>query len=80
MKVGDLVSDLREVHWDVVNHPQSIGVGIVTNIIDDVEIPPMIEVMWDNGYISKVSKDELSVLSEFIEHEIAELAMALADE
>jgi hypothetical protein len=59
MNVGDLV-----IEEDVLI-PDAIGpalTGLILAIIDNVEIPPLIEVMWDNGYISRTYQDELRVL------------------
>ena len=38
-------------------------VGIVIKIHNDVEIPPLVEVLWDNGHVSKASADELKVIN-----------------
>jgi hypothetical protein len=59
MKVGDLV-----IEEDVLI-PDTVGpalTGLILAIIDNVEIPPLIEVMWDNGYVSRTYQDELRVL------------------
>tara|TARA_Y100000034_G_C6865141_1_gene394211 strand:+ start:532 stop:705 length:174 start_codon:yes stop_codon:yes gene_type:complete len=55
MKVGDLVCDITDI---------DAGVGIVIAVIKNVEIPPLVEILWDNGYICKVYQDDLKVLSE----------------
>jgi len=59
MKAGDLVGVL-----DRTDMNSGAEVGIVIRVIRDVEIPPLIEVMWDNGHISRTYQDELEVLNE----------------
>ena len=38
--------------------------GIILSIRNDVEIPSLVEVLWDNGHISRVYQDELIVATE----------------
>jgi hypothetical protein len=60
MKVGDLViAEEAGIHY-IADNPTMTG--LVLAIIEDVEIPPLIEVMWDNGYVSRTYQDELKVL------------------
>ena len=55
MRVGDLVGP--DDDW--IEFPD---VGLVIGVDEEVEVPPLIEVLWDNGYISKTYQDELKVL------------------
>jgi len=66
LKVGDLVTDIDSKPLDAPGRPHELlrSTGIVLAVIDDVEIPPLIEILWNNGYISKVYADELEVLNE----------------
>ena len=57
MKVGDLV---RYTSVD----PEPSDAGLVIDICRDVEVPPLIEILWNNGYISKIYQDDLEVFSE----------------
>mgnify|MGYP005838175707 CR=1 FL=1 len=57
MQVGDLVLCHEYGFTDK-------DIGIVLDVLADVEIPPLIEVLWDNGYVSRVYQDELEVLNE----------------
>jgi hypothetical protein len=57
MKVGDLVADVDHLAID-----GELDVGIVVEVISNVEIPPLIAVLWDHGNISKSYQDELRVL------------------
>jgi len=59
MKVGDLVTD---AYWPP-NARVSCITGIVVAVIDTVEIPPLIEVLWDNGKFSKTYQDELELIN-----------------
>ena len=59
MKVGDLVLGSFEDEDDLW-----LGAGVVLSVRNDVEIPPLIEVMWDSGYISSVYQDELKIVNE----------------
>ena len=56
MKVGDLVTG---VDWIASDAPDT---GLVLAVISDVEIPPLIEVLWDNGVVSRTYQDELRIL------------------
>ena len=56
MKVGDLVMDADGLSAQMPGSP-----GIVIAVHDDVEIPPLVEILWNNGYISKAYADELEV-------------------
>ena len=54
MNVGDLVHAIDEVQ----------DTGIILRVIDNVEIPPLIEILWDTGYISKAYEDDLVLINE----------------
>jgi hypothetical protein len=56
MRVGDLVGPVDEM----IEFPDT---GIVVSVDDSVEVPPIVEVLWDNGYISRTYSDELTILS-----------------
>ena len=49
MKAGDLVSDISILS----------ETGIVIRRISTVEIPPLIEVFWSDGVVSRCYSDEL---------------------
>ena len=51
MKIGDLVQGLH-----------SKDVGIVIEVIDHIEVPPVVKVLWPNGTIDKEWTDELLVV------------------
>jgi hypothetical protein len=53
MKVGDLVQCTEDGEW-----------GLVLRVLDKVEIPSLIEVMWSNNVISRSYQDSLEVVSE----------------
>ena len=56
MKVGDLVQHIDEDAYDTI--------GIILRIIDDVEIPPLVEILWNTTFvISKVYPDDLIFIS-----------------
>ena len=58
MKVGDLVIDRDRIAHDL---PVGSEVGIVVNVNRRVEIPPLIEVMWPDGHITRTYQDELHI-------------------
>jgi len=53
MKVGDLVQGLH-----------SSDVGIVIEVIDHIEVPPVVKVLWPDGTIDKEWTDELQLSCE----------------
>ncbi len=52
MKVGDLVADSIKDN----------ETGIVIRVMTNVEIPPLIEIMWEDGSISRTYTDDLKIL------------------
>ena len=48
---------------DLVRCGYSEDAGLVIKIHNNVEIPPLVEVLWDNGYISKTSMDDIEVIN-----------------
>ncbi len=56
MKVGDLV-----FYADGLSDQYTPERGLILRIIDDVEVPSAVEILWNNGYISKVYADEVEV-------------------
>jgi len=57
MKIGDLVRCLPDVLSD------ESRVGIVIEVIDDIEVPPVVKILWPDGIIDKEWTDELEMLS-----------------
>ena len=53
MKVGDLVTE-----------PDGYAIGIVLEMIDHIEVPPVARVLWGHGDITKDYVDFLKVISE----------------
>ena len=64
MKTGDIVASLDLDPWNEEMTTISNTTGLVIRVIQDVEYPPLIEVLWNDGYISRVPQDELAVLNE----------------
>ena len=64
MKTGDIVAALDLDPWNEEMTTISSTTGLVICVIQDVEYPPLIEVLWNDGYISRVPQDELAVLNE----------------
>ena len=58
MKIGDLVQPVAGREF--TQEPQ---VGIVLEVIDDVEVPPVVKVLWRGGHIGKEWTDELEVVN-----------------
>jgi len=60
MKVGDLVTDIDTGNW-VPDVPMS---GVILSIDRRVEVPPLLEVLWDSGYISKCYSDDVYLVDD----------------
>jgi hypothetical protein len=60
MKVGDLITDIDTGGW-VTNIPVT---GVILSVKRDVEVPPLLEVLWDSGYISKCYSDDVYLVSD----------------
>jgi hypothetical protein len=56
MKVGDLVRDPLTCEC----HPGDVGV--VIEMIDELEVPPVCRVLWPSGEMNKIYEDELEVI------------------
>ncbi len=54
MKVGDLVKAATN---------EENSTGVILNIRKDVEFPHLVEVLWDNGYISRVYEGLLEIIN-----------------
>ncbi|MAI59023.1 MAG: hypothetical protein CML56_08625 [Rhodobacteraceae bacterium] len=57
MKVGDLVWGGE--HEEFVNGDLVDDIGIIVEVIDHIEAPPVVKVLWSNGTIDKEWTDEL---------------------
>lgn len=55
-KLGVGVGDL------VAHHDEPDSFGVVVKILHDVEVPPLIEILWTQGF-SRVYQDELTILN-----------------
>ena len=62
MKVGDLVKNYEISFLDGTALDPDIG--LVIEMIDHIEVPPVVKVMWPDGSIEKDWSDELEVLDE----------------
>ena len=60
MKVGDAVMGWQPKSPDSVSQK----VGIVIEVIDHTEVPPVIKVLWSDGTIDKEWTDDVEVISE----------------
>ena len=56
MKVGDLVQAIP------IQKDRIPEVGIIIEVIDHIEVPPVVKVLWPGGIIDKEWTDELSVV------------------
>ena len=48
---------------DLVRCGYSGDTGLVIKIHNNVEVPPLVEVLWDSGYVSKTSMDDVEVIN-----------------
>ncbi len=60
MKVGDLVLPVGPVLGSEFHEEQQVG--IIVEVIDHVEIPPVCKVLWSTGVVDKEWTDELEVV------------------
>ena len=61
MKIGDLVQTIASKEFQF---PDESQVGIIIEVIDHIEVPPVVKVLWPDGSIDKEWTDELEVISE----------------
>ena len=59
MKVGDLVWGRK--HEEFPNGDLQDDIGIVIEVIDHIEVPPVVKVLWSSGAIDKEWTDELEI-------------------
>ena len=69
MKVGDLVT--RKPEWGewVKYNPwmiteKDLEVGMIIEVVDHIEVPPIVKIMWPDGSVEKDRTDELKVVNE----------------
>jgi len=61
VKVGDLV---KMCWYDVLDEEDAMATGMVLATAAPDTIPPLMEILWDTGYISLVYADQMGVISE----------------
>ena len=61
MKVGDLVRG-REIEF-VEDKSIWSDIGVVIEVINNDEVPPVVKVLWPGGTIDKEWSDELEVIN-----------------
>ena len=59
MRVGDLVQTVTCKEF-----PKEPQTGIIIEVIDHIEVPPVCKVWWPPGVIDKEWTDELEVINE----------------
>ena len=59
MRVGDLVQPATGKEF-----PEEPQIGIIIEVIDHIEVPPVCKVWWQTGVIDKEWTDELEVINE----------------
>ena len=59
MNVGDLVQPVLGKEF-----PEEPQAGIIIEVIDDVEVPPVCKVLWSPGVIDKEWTVELEIINE----------------
>lgn len=57
MKPGDLV---RSVSHGILTQAQRVG--IVVEVIDHIEVPPVVKILWPGGDIDKEWTDDLEIV------------------
>ena len=61
MKAGDMV---KMCWYDVLDKEDAMAIGMVLGISRQETIPPLMEILWETGYISLVYADQMEVVSE----------------
>ena len=75
MKIGDLVR--VPVDWSSPLFGREGTVGIVIEVIDHIEVPPVVKVLWPGGVIDKEWTDELEILQMESATDIALVAIVI---
>lgn len=58
MKVGDMVQPILGKEF-----PQELQLGIIIEVIDHIEVPPVVKILWQDGVIDKEWTDDIEVIS-----------------
>ena len=61
MRTGSLVRFLPEYAHDD-HYSQWPGTGLVLGAVNDIELPPTLEILWDNGHTTFCSEDDLELI------------------
>jgi hypothetical protein len=61
VKVGDLV---RTIYDGEPLGNNLTNFGIIIEVIDHVEVPPVVKILWNSGKIDKEWIDELELINE----------------
>ena len=43
--------------------PQELQLGIIIEVIDHIEVPPVVKILWQDGVIDKEWTDDIEVIS-----------------
>ncbi len=57
MQTGDLVQPIAGKEF-----PDEPQIGIIVEVIDHIEVPPVCKVLWSPGVVDKEWTDELEVI------------------
>lgn len=67
LQKGDLVEPTREsggYYHAMLSTPRDAEwIGVVTDIVNDTMVPPLVEVTWNNGIVLKYYADDLILLN-----------------
>jgi len=58
VKVGDMVQPILGKEF-----PQELQLGIIIEVIDHIEVPPVVKILWQDGVIDKEWTDDIEVIS-----------------
>jgi len=48
---------------DIVFHSADRSVGIIIEVIDHIEVPPVAKILWQDGFIDKEWIDEIEMVA-----------------
>jgi len=58
MKIGDMVQPILGKEF-----PQELQLGIIIEVIDHIDVPPVVKILWQDGVIDKEWTDGIEVIN-----------------
>jgi len=58
MKIGDMVQPILGKEF-----PQELQLGIIIEVIDHIDVPPVVKILWQDGVIDEEWTDDIEVIN-----------------